>query len=158
VRDNTAAITGNNSYNVANGAVSKTGLSGSNTYVISYWTTNSSAYTIAGTQAGYPLRGKTITINGVGWTYFEHQVTGQTSVSLSGTGRIDELRLYPANGQMTTYTYQPLLGMTSECDVDNRVTYYSYDALGRMRYIKDQDGNIVKTIEYHYGKMPVQAH
>jgi YD repeat-containing protein len=63
---------------------------------------------------------------------------------------IDELRLYPANAQMTTYTYSPLKGMTSNCDVDSRVIYYNYDGLGRLRYTRDQDGNILKTIEYHY--------
>jgi YD repeat-containing protein len=60
------------------------------------------------------------------------------------------LRFYPQGAQMTTYTYTPLVGMSSECDVDNRISYYYYDALGRLRYAKDQDGNILKTIEYHY--------
>lgn len=150
IRDNTMAITGNSSYNLTNGAVSKSGLVSGNTYILSYWTTNTAAFSITGTQTGYPIQGKTITINGASWTYFEHQLTGQTAVSISGTGHIDELRLYPAGAQMTSYTYQPLLGMTSTCDVDNRVTYYTYDALGRLRYIRDQDGNILKTIEYHY--------
>ena len=40
--------------------------------------------------------------------------------------------------------------MTTSCDVDNRVTYYTYDVMGRLRYIRDQDGNILKTIQYHY--------
>jgi YD repeat-containing protein len=51
---------------------------------------------------------------------------------------------------MSTYTYNPLVGMTSECDADNKITYYFYDQLGRMKWIKDQDGNIIKTLEYHY--------
>jgi hypothetical protein len=104
--------------------------------------------TVTGSTA--VLQGKTITINGTQWTYFEHTVTGTTSVSVSGTEEIDELRLYPSTAQMTTYTYNLLEGISSECDVDNRVTYYFYDTLGRLKYLKDQDGNVVKTVEYHY--------
>lgn len=70
--------------------------------------------------------------------------------SVDGSGDIDELRCYPANAQMETYTYSPLIGMTSHCDVGNRVTYYSYDVLGRLSFARDQDGNIVKTYQYHY--------
>ncbi len=89
-------------------------------------------------------------MNGQNWTYFEHTVTGTSTVSITGGGDIDELRLYPANAQMTTYTYASEVGMTSACDVDNRATYYYYDTLGRLSYVKDQDGNIIKTYRYHY--------
>jgi YD repeat-containing protein len=51
---------------------------------------------------------------------------------------------------MTTYTYSPLAGMTTVCDVDSKVTYYSYDGFQRLIRVKDQDGNIVRTIRYHY--------
>jgi YD repeat-containing protein len=30
------------------------------------------------------------------------------------------------------------------------VTYYYYDGFGRLKWIKDQDGNIIKTFQYHY--------
>jgi YD repeat-containing protein len=51
---------------------------------------------------------------------------------------------------MTTYTYDPLVGMTSQCDVANRITYYEYDEMGRLKDVKDQDGNVIKTYDYHY--------
>jgi YD repeat-containing protein len=124
-------------------------LNASTNYVISYWSTNG-AYSIPGTAAGYPLTGKTVTIGGTPWTYYEHLVTGRSSVQLNGSGGIDELRLYPASAQMKTYTYSPLVGMTSQCDVGNRISYYFYDGLGRLSSVKDQDGNIIKTYQYHY--------
>lgn len=146
----TGSVTGKRSYILSSGAISKTGLMAAQYYTVSYWTKNSSAYTINGTISGYPIRGKTIGL----WTYYEHVITGQTSVSLSGTGNVDELRLYPSNAEMTTYTYDPLVGMTSQCDLNNRVTYYEYDGVQRLKLIRDQDQNIIKTFQYHFINQP----
>jgi YD repeat-containing protein len=137
------------SYYTLNSNINRPGLTSTTSYIVSYWSTGG-AYSIAGTVAGYPVKGKTISVGGVSWTYYEHQVTGQNTVQINGAGGIDELRLYPATAQMTTYTYSPLLGITSQCDMDNRVTYYQYDGLDRLQVVKDQDGNIIKTYQYHY--------
>lgn len=142
-------ITGGN-YCLAAGAVSKSGLSSGNTYIVSYWTTNSTPFNIPGTVTGYPVKGKAVSINIGTWTYFEHKVTGQGTIQFNVASPIDELRLYPASAQMSTYTFQPLTGITSQCDVGNRVSYYDYDGLGRLQDVKDQDGNVIKTIDYHY--------
>ncbi len=141
-----AAPTGNHYYNLHGGSVSKSGLTSGTVYIVSYWTKNTSPLTIAGTQAGYPVQGKTIN----GWTCYEHKITGQTSVTVSGSGYIDELRLYPFTAQMTTFTYQPSIGMSSQCDADNRVTYYQYDGFNRLKVVLDQDHNVIKTIQYHF--------
>jgi YD repeat-containing protein len=147
--DTTTSVTGHNSY-VLNGAISKSGLNSSLTYIVSYWTENNSSFNISGTIAGYPVKGKTVSLNNQSWTLYVHKVIGQTTISLNGSGHIDELRLYPATAQMTTYTYTPLVGITSQCDVGNRVTYYEYDGLARLKRIRDQDYNILKTLEYQY--------
>jgi len=131
--------------------VTRQGMVAATTYIISYWTSNSQAFTIAGTVTGYPVRGKTISVGGVSWTYYEHRVTGVTSASLGGsTGAIDCLRLYPLGAQMTSYTYQPLDGFRTVCEANNKISYYQYDGMGRLQIVKDQDGNIIKTIDYHY--------
>jgi len=140
----TAAMTGSQSYNLGNGAVTHSGLSTASTYVVSYWSKTGASYSVTGSAS--VVQGKTIR----GWTYFEHTVKGTAAVTVSGGGDIDELRLYPATAQMTTYTYNPEVGISSQCDVGNRITYYFYDGLSRLKYVKDQDGNIIKTIEYHY--------
>jgi len=143
-----AAFTGHNSYSLS-GSISKSGVNAAQTYIVSYWS-QGVAMNIAGTITGFPRKGKTITINNTSWTLYIHKVTGQSTISVSGTGTIDELRLYPATAQMTTYTYDPLVGMTSQTDAGNRVTYYEYDGLARVKRIRDQDFNIVKSYEYQY--------
>jgi YD repeat-containing protein len=148
--DQSTGITGKSSYNLNSGSISKSGLNSSTTYIVSYWTKNTSAFNISGTISGYPIQGKSETINGNTWTLYVHKVTGQSVITLTGSGHIDELRLYPSTAQMTTYTYSPLAGMTSQTDVGNRVTYYTYDGLGRLKRIRDQDYNILKTYEYQY--------
>lgn len=147
--DASKGFTGSNSY-IPSGGITSPVLNSGVTYVISYWTTGTTPITLTGTLSGYPIQGKSITLNGYTWTYYEYEVTGVTSVSLSGSANIDELRLYPATAQLTTYTYSPLVGMTSRCDADNKVTYYEYDGMNRLKDIKDQDGNVIKTYQYQY--------
>jgi len=145
VTDGTTAITGSQSYNLSNGAISKGGLTVGKIYVISYWSRNGS-YTITGgtytTRTGRYFNG---------WTYYEHIVTaGSGTLSVGGTGNIDELRLFPQGAVMTDYTYAPLVGVTTQADAGDRINYYGYDGLGRLQWIKDLNGNIVKTFSYHY--------
>lgn len=56
----------------------------------------------------------------------------------------------PDNATVFTYTYFPLKGMTSETDPSGRTIYYEYDGFGRLKYVKDHNGNILKKHDYHY--------
>lgn len=51
---------------------------------------------------------------------------------------------------MTTYTYEPLIGIITQSDINNRINYYEYDAMGRLMLVRDTDGNVVKTLTYYY--------
>lgn len=75
-------------------------------------------------------------------------VNGAYMIDLSG--QIDEVRFYPLYAQMTTFTYDPLTGLTSKTDINNVTTYYEYDGFDRLISVKDSDGNIIKGHSYHY--------
>lgn len=55
-----------------------------------------------------------------------------------------------ANAMITTYTYIPLVGVSTITDPKGDKTTYNYDSLGRLVQVKDKDNNILKENEYHY--------
>jgi len=137
-----SAVTGYQSYNLSSGAITASGLPAGKSYIVSYWSTGGAA-TVNGVS---PTTG--LTRNG--WTYYQHILPpSTTTVTVNGSATIDELRLYPQNARMSTYTYSPLIGILSTCSDNNMIQRFDYDALGRLSRITDQDGNIIKTAEYH---------
>lgn len=61
---------------------------------------------------------------------------------------IDEIRIYPRDAQMTTYTYLPGIGITTQTDVNDNTTYYEYDALGRLTTIRNNERHLLKKYDY----------
>ncbi|MEO6733212.1 MAG: DUF5977 domain-containing protein [Ferruginibacter sp.] len=137
-------VTGIRSFTLNGNTFTRSSLNTVKLYILSFWADNT-GITVTG---GATLIKSAPTTNG--FTYYEYSLAlGTSSVSVSGTANIDELRLYPASGRMRTVTYDPLIGKTSECDENNRISYYDYDNLGRLQYIKDESRNIVKMYEYN---------
>ncbi len=64
----------------------------------------------------------------------------------------EDLRNYPGlkDAVITTYTYVPLIGTTSETNAMGYTTYYIYDTFGRLIETRDKDYNILQTVDYHY--------
>lgn len=60
------------------------------------------------------------------------------------------LRTALPNAQVTTYTYDPLIGVTSITDPRGETIYYHYDNFNRLEYVKDGAGKILSKNVYHY--------
>ena len=56
---------------------------------------------------------------------------------------------------MSSFTYTPLVGMTSQNDPKNNITYFNYDGFSRLANITDADKNILKEYTYNYGANPL---
>lgn len=54
------------------------------------------------------------------------------------------------NSQMISYTYDPLIGITSQTDPRGYTVYYEYDDLNRLEFVKDADGNLLSENKYNY--------
>ena len=136
-------ITGTQGF-ILNSCTLRANISTAKPYLLSFWANNASV-TVTG--------GATLSKTGptyLGMTYYEYNIAQSTaSVSLTGNSNIDELRIYPTTARMRTTTYDPLIGKTSECDENNHITYYTYDNLARLQFIKDEAGNVVKAYEYN---------
>jgi YD repeat-containing protein len=157
------AHTGHKSFSLTNGSghtisTRNTLLAGK--YVFSYWSKGSTP--TSSTTVGLPvsftiLDQKDQTADSKGWQYHEDVVNIPTSdhftiyPNLSGADiLIDDIRIYPLGAEMTTYTYDPLVGVTSMTDARNNTTYYEYDYFHRLSNVKDQNGNIKNRYCYNY--------
>lgn len=134
-------------------------LSATQKFKLTFWAKHGhptvSKYPVSGPATQIAVSGLTPLITVNGWRYYEIDIDNSIRVEVhklsnAGTVYVDEVRLFPKNAQMTTYTFDPLIGMTSVCDPNNRIVYYEYDGLQRLRLLKDQYGNVTKTLDYNY--------
>ncbi|MDX6183945.1 DUF5977 domain-containing protein [Flavobacterium sp. Fl-77] len=63
---------------------------------------------------------------------------------------LNALRANFQQSMVTTYTYNPLVGVTSITDPKGISSYYEYDAFNRLKFIKDKDLNILQKYCYNY--------
>jgi YD repeat-containing protein len=63
---------------------------------------------------------------------------------------LNNLRTGLPNAMVSTYTYAPLIGMTSQTDPKGMTTYYNYDSFNRLVQVLDNKNNILKDYTYHY--------
>lgn len=84
--------------------------------------------------------------DGSQWNYSGELPYSGASIS----GVIDDVRVYPNLAHVETFTHQLLEGITSHTDAKGMTVYYEYDSFQRLKHIKDQNGNIIKSYNYNY--------
>ncbi len=77
------------------------------------------------------------------------QLKGYDEANISA---IDGLRTDAtmSNTMITTYVYNPLIGISTMTDPRGYTTQYEYDGLNRLKSVKDEEGNFISDHNYHY--------
>lgn len=106
---------------------------------------------------------KTIAVPATGgaWHFIEDELD-MSSVSspfklevvTSGAIDIDEVSFFPTQASLTSSTYDLVYGKLSDTNSKGISSFVEYDNNGRIKYLKDQDKNILQVNEYQY-KAPV---
>lgn len=65
-------------------------------------------------------------------------------------GAAEKLRTNLSQSMVTSYTYKPLVGMTSKTDARGITEYYKYDGMQRLQTILDHLNNVNRSFDYHY--------
>ncbi|WP_320054781.1 DUF5977 domain-containing protein [uncultured Acetobacteroides sp.] len=75
---------------------------------------------------------------------------GSFSFSVFGSScYLDEIRVYPLNAIVSTFTYDPMIGITSETDPSGKTVKYAYDSFGRLMNVTEL-GKLVSNYDYKY--------
>jgi len=120
------------------------------------WSYNGSFPVVKGINVTYDILNAAVIAAGATnlETFFSSFNNIATDASLQTTWKIFNTALRNnvslANVEVTTYTYSPLIGMTSQTDPNGVTTYFEYDGFGRLKNVKDKDQNILKNNQYHY--------
>lgn len=62
----------------------------------------------------------------------------------------DDLRGGFSAALVTTYIYKPLVGVTTITAPNRSTEYYEYDSFGRLEFIRNSQGEVLKKFEYNY--------
>lgn len=87
-------------------------------------------------------------LSGGQWTYTATTYTN--GMTLTAGDAIDDVRIYPTDARIKTYTYEPGLGITSVLDENGTAIFYQYDSFGRLWQVKNDKGGIEKQYTYNY--------
>jgi hypothetical protein len=92
-----------------------------------------------------------------GWQRIEQEFTIPSTATnlllkLNNTGTqsayYDDIRIFPTDGQMKTYVYDPItLRLTATLDENNYATFYEYDEEGKLIRVKKETEKGIMTIQ-----------
>ncbi len=136
-------------YMLSSGGITKTGLINTTTYVLTLWTNAYPGPVVTGSM-GASISSPIELRSQNGWKLIKFVISNSTVVNITGTVNIDDVRLYPEQAIMKTYSYFPLIGLAAETSPTGKTIFYEYDSFNRLHLVKDDEGNILKRICYNY--------
>ncbi len=103
---------------------------------------------------GYNYRYPIARIEGLTYSEVTARVSESTISSIASStaptqAQLDNIRSSLSNALVTTYTYTPSIGITTETAPNGYKKTYSYDVMGRLSQIADTNGT-VETYQYQY--------
>lgn len=136
----------------SNPGIQKSGLSAAQSYYLTVWTKTGAPQISITTPSGTTSLSPIGSDEHLGWKLYRVKFSNALSVKVSSASGLylDDLRLYPVGALMTSYSYNSLFGVSSVTNASNKTVYYEYDKLGRKKFEKDMDGNVIRFYEYKY--------
>ena len=78
------------------------------------------------------------------------QGASDTGTESSLLTALTALRIALPEAMVTTYTYKPLIGVSTITDPKGDKQTFTYDSFGRLQSVEDSAGNTLSSNEYHY--------
>ena len=145
----TGAPTGNKVYNLQAGAISHD-FQNSTDYYLYFWKKSDANVYLSLDRPNSQTAEVAFSING--WQLMKYTLRNVHYVLIYGSGLIDEVRLFPTDSRISTATYFPGVGIQSSSDLNGHTSYYYYDSFARLWFVKDMEGNILKSYDYQFQK------
>ncbi|MBE8725375.1 hypothetical protein [Flavobacterium hungaricum] len=76
--------------------------------------------------------------------------TGSEENMLNAIKKISYKTSGLGNTMISTYMYNPLIGVSMIKNAMDVFTYFTYDSFGRLQFVKDAQGNLVSENQYNY--------
>lgn len=119
-------------------------------YLVTFWAKNGVPALSGAGVASVTFSAAAPPVNG--WTFYQGRfratAAGVMTFSSGTAVYLDELRLFPAEALMSSWTYDPMTGKTAATDASGRISYMEYDKLGRPAVSRDQEGHILQQTTY----------
>lgn len=68
---------------------------------------------------------------------------------------IDNLLILPSKAELSSFTYDPFVGITSSTDKFQNTVFYEYDENNRLKLVRDVNNDIIE--KYTYNKKDIEA-
>jgi YD repeat-containing protein len=108
-------------------------------------------YYIWGYNYTYPIaKIENITANEIPSSINELSIQNYTNAQLASF--FTTLRSQLPKVQITTYLWEPLVGVIEITDPRAQKQTFEYDAFGRLQYVTDNEGKVLKENKYHYNQ------